>query len=249
MEAVIHKILDELNKAHHEQLESAIQNLKKENKPYQSAEIKELSAALAKAQGEYNGISFNRTNPYFKSGYADLHEMMKSVRAALAKNGLSFIQQTQIDENGITMLHSRLMHASGQWIESRNRVVPPKNDIQTYGSTLSYQKRYAAQSLLGITVSADPADDDGEVAQIEAREIVAKGPSNKYNPKDQSFETITKEQLEELEYELAQYPDLAEHILDKLQLQSLSDMPKSKYMSAIQRIREIKIARESVNKK
>lgn len=45
--------------------------------------------------------------------------------------------------------------------------------------------------------------------------------SNKDNPKDESSETITKEQLEELEYELA-------------------DMPKSKFLMIISHVRAIK---------
>ena len=55
---------------------------------------------------------------------------------------------------------------------------------------------------------------------------------------------MTKEQLEELEYELADYPDIAEKVLDGLHLQNLADMPKSKYMSSLTRIREIKMVRE-----
>ena len=58
--------------------------------------------------------------------------------------------------------------------------------------------------------------------------------------KKESFEAITREQIEELEYELAEYPDLAESILDGLRIQSLADMPKSQYGVSIRRIREIK---------
>lgn len=77
--------------------------------------------------------------------------------------------------------------------------------------------------------------------------MIAKGPAltNKYNPKEQSYETVTREQLEELEYELAEYPDLAEEILGKLHLQSLADLPKSKYQVSLNRIREIKNARNN----
>ena len=81
---------------------------------------------------------------------------------------------------------------------------------------------------------------------ISNREVIAKGTSlnTKYNPREQSYEPITKEQLEELEYELASWEDIAELVLDGLHIQSLSDMPKSKYLASITRIREIKRARE-----
>lgn len=211
---------------------------------YQSPDINELAAALALAQGQYEPVTVNRTNPYFQTRYADLDTIMNSVRKVLAKNNLSFIQQIRINYEGMTILHTRLMHASGQWIESRCRIVPSKNDDQTYGSTLTYQKRHAAMTLLGVTVANDRLDDDAEISMIGSRKILAKGPSNKYNPKEESSETITKEQLEELEYELGDYPDLAEEIMDKLCVQSLADMPKSKFLVSIGRVREIKNARD-----
>ncbi len=241
MEQVVLKLVEELKTLHHQQLESARTPFKED--PYQSENISELVTALAKAQGAYPTIGADRENPYFKSNYADMHMIMKAVRPALAQNGLSLTQDTRFSQDGATILHTRLWHCSGQWLETRARILPPKNTIQDYGSTLTYNKRYAAMALLGVTIDRDPSDDDGEVAMIESRDIVAKGPSNKYNPKEQSHETITKEQIDELEYELVGHTDLAEMVLDKLQIQSLADMPKSKYMVSLQRIREIKIKR------
>jgi hypothetical protein len=220
--------------------------LPKESDPYGSRDQDQLFAALSKAQGEYKPVHFNRENPYFKNSYADLDAILVAVRPALTKNNLSFIQQIRVSEEGQTILHTKIAHSSGQWLESRSRIIPVKNDPQTFGSTLTYQKRYAAMAILGVTVAGDRSDDDAEVAMVEARQIVAKGPSNKYNPREQKGETITKEQLEELEYELSTYEDLAEEILDKMQLQSLADMPKNKYQAAVTRIREIKMMRSGL---
>lgn len=209
--------------------------------PYQSDKIAELAKAFSKAQDEYNNVMYNRENPYFKSQYADLHAILKAVRPALSRNGLSFYQYTKIaNGTGATILHTRLMHSSGQWIETKSRLIPAKNDQQTYGSTLTYQKRYAAMTILGVTASNDMTDDDAEIAMIESRDIIAKGPTTKYDPKEQSYEPITKEQLEEMEYELAEYTDIAVDILDKMHLQSLADLPKSKFMVSMKRIRDIK---------
>jgi len=209
--------------------------------PYESVETSKLADALSKAQGEYKRITYNRENPYFKSSFADMEQIMSSVEKALAKYGLSFYQFTRLDD-GATILISIIKHSSGQWISSRTRILPPKNDPQSYGSTLSYQKRYQAQCLLRVTVAHDLDDDDAEMAMVDQRQIIAKGTAlnTKYNPKEQTNDTITKEQLEELEYELAEYSDIAEQVLDGLKIQSLADMPKSKYLVSVQRIREIK---------
>ena len=223
-------------------------NEKQQEDKYSSDKIDLIATALAKAQGEYLTVYCNRENPYFKSSYADLDAILKAVRPALTKYALSFIQQPRTDKDGSIMLHSILMHSSGQWIESRVRVVPPKNDAQSFGSTLSYQRRYAAVSILGVAISDDIIDDDAERAMVASRDIMARGTAlnRKYNPKEQSGKVITKEQLDELEYELGDYPDIAEQVMDGLKLQSLADMPKEKFQVATTRIREIINAREGV---
>jgi hypothetical protein len=152
------------------------------------------------------------------------------------------MQQILTNNDGQSILHTRLGHASGQWIETQMRITPPKSDIQSLGSYLESLKRYAYASLVGIIASSE--DDDGEIAMIDSRKILAKGPSKKYNPKEQSYDTITKEQLEEIEYEIGEHLDIAEEIMDNYKLQSLADMPLSKFRTAIVRIRQIVAARD-----
>lgn len=226
--------LKELSKSQHEQKQSL----------YRSSSINELALALAKAQAEMLTAGLDHENPYFKSKYADLASIVKASRPALTKHGLAISQPIIPNDDGQLILHSLLMHSSGQWIETRMRIIPSKNDIQTLGSTITYLRRYSYAALIGVVAANE--DDDGEIAMVASREMIAKGPSVRYNPREQSPEVITKEQLEELEYELAEYPDIGEMVLDKLQLQSLADMPKSKYMVSLQRIREIKNLRNGV---
>ena len=215
---------------------------------YESSETKDLVDALAKAQGEYKRIGYNRDNPFFKSQYVDLDTVIQAITPAFTKYGLAFTQDTRFTPDGATILHTRIRHKSGQWIESRARILAPKADQQSYGSTLSYQKRYAAMALVGITASHDPVDDDAEIAMVETRDVQHKGVAinTKYNPKEQSHDTVTKEQLEELEYELSEYPDIAEMILNGLNLRALADLPKSKFLVSINRVREIKAVRNGV---
>ncbi len=208
-----------------------------------SSQINELAAALAKAQGEMRVASLDSENPYFKSRYADFATMVRASRPALTKYGLSVTQQIFVADDGVTMLHSILMHSSGQYLESRMRVVPAKNDLQTFGSCITYQKRYAYCALVGVTSSDE--DDDGEVAMAPARIVAEKGVAinAKYDPRKEDRDPISKDQLAELEYELAEYPDIAEQVLEGLKIQSIADMPKSKYRASVERIRTIKAAR------
>ena len=218
--------------------------VKPEKEPTRSYQINELMAALAKAQSEMDIAGLHNENPYFKSKYADLATIVRASRPALTKNGLAVVQQILPNDDGQSLLHTILGHSSGQFIETRMRIVPAKNDIQTLGSYITYLRRYSYASIVGCVTGNE--DDDGEVAMVESRQIMAKGPSIKYNPKQSSFETVTKEQIDELEYELQEYPDLAEEIMDKMHIQSLADMPKDKWSVSLKRIREIKKARNGV---
>lgn len=205
----------------------------------ESPETNELDAALAKAQAEFSVAELNKSNPYFKSKYADLTSVVQASRPALSKYGLSVKQQI-VTNDGENYLITKLSHASGQYCKSKMRIVPPKNDVQSFVSHTSYLKRTCYASLIGVVTGDE--DDDGEMAMVEDRATAAKGVAlnRKYDPRNESPNTISKEQLEELEYELQEYPDIAKLILEGLGLASLSDLPKSKYMAAVTRVREIK---------
>lgn len=213
---------------------------------YESLDTDLINTSLSKAQGEFPDLDPNRENPYFKSNYCDLHGLLVALRPIFAKNGLSLTQQIKILENGTTMLHSRLRHSSGQWIECRFRIVPAKEDIQGRGAAITYAKRYSLLALTGISSANDPDDDDGETEMKDVRREQAKGISFAYNaPKfSKSAETLTKEQVEEMEYELAEFPDLAEQAMKWANIQTLADFPKSHYIASMEKIRRIKLARK-----
>lgn len=198
-----------------------------------SFELNELFSALAKAQGEMNTAGLTANNPFFKSKYADLAEIVKASRPALTKNGLCVIQQIRMNEEGLHVLHTLLAHSSGQWIETRMKINPAKNDIQGLGSYISYIRRYSYAALVGVVVSDE--DDDGEVAIAPER--------NRHIQRTNS-DLIVPEQVHELQHELIDHPDIAQMILDKLNIQSLADMQKSHFQNVIKKIRDIKQAKE-----
>lgn len=209
-----------------------------------SDELKDLFSALAEAQSEMPAVAGNKENPYFKERYIDLGDMISASRPSLTKFGLAVIQQILPNDDGQMILHTILSHSTGQWIESRMRVIPPKNDVRTMDSYITYLRRCAYGSLIGIVGIND--DDDGEYASATSRDTFAKGTAinTKYNPKENKLETISRDQLDEFEYELEGYPDIAEMVLDGLRIQNLADTPKEKFRVSINKIREIKSIRD-----
>jgi hypothetical protein len=116
-----------------------------------SEQISELAAALAKAQGMMENAVMNRINPHFKSKYADLAAIFDAARKPLSANGLAIVQTI-----GDSVLHTRLLHTSGQWIASEHPL-PMSGRPQEIGSALTYARRYSLSALIGI--AADEDDD------------------------------------------------------------------------------------------
>ena len=119
-----------------------------------SDSINELAAALAKAQAEMKNAKLNKQNPHFKSRYADLAEIRDTVTPALSKNNIAVVHGTDAAESGIHVV-TRLIHSSGQWIESRFPIAYDKP--QTMGSAITYGRRYNLSAITNI--SADDDDD------------------------------------------------------------------------------------------
>lgn len=208
-----------------------------------SNDLDKLFEALAKAQNTMSVAQQDSTNPYFKSKYADLYSIIEASREALSSNGLCVSQVITQNDLGQTILHSILGHKSGQFISSKMTINPPKADIQSFGSCVTYLRRYTYASLCGVVASNE--DDDGEKVMVETRAIKAKKADfEKPDMSTRSFETLTKEQLEEIEYELEGFEDIGENLLERWGLNSLADIPKAKFLPIIKRVREIKQARE-----
>jgi hypothetical protein len=107
-----------------------------------SESIKELACALAKAQGEIENASKSSANPHFKSRYADLAEILNTVRPVLAKHGLSVAQFPTL-EGSTASVETILMHASGEWLSSIASSPMQKMDAQGVGSVTTYLRRYS----------------------------------------------------------------------------------------------------------
>lgn len=127
-----------------------------------SEQIEKLAEALSKAQGAMDAADKDAINPHFGKKYADLASVWRACRKPLADNGLSVIQSPEVSANGLEIT-TRLMHSSGQWMESTLPMHPTKNDPQGVGSAITYGRRYGLCSMLGIVADED---DDGNGASI-----------------------------------------------------------------------------------
>lgn len=139
--------------------------------------MKQIAAALVKAQKEFGPALKTHTNPAFKSKYADLSACVEAVVDALNNNGIYMMQQTRDDSTGVTV-ETVFIHESGETISSGPLHVPAsKQDPQGYGSALTYARRYSLMASCGIA----PEDDDGNASsnrRQDSRQTVVRMPDN-----------------------------------------------------------------------
>lgn len=129
-----------------------------------SASIKELAAALAKAQPQIQGAKKDKNNPAFKSKYADLSSVTEAIDSAIPAQGLSYVQVSHDRENAAA-IETIILHSSGEWMSCGVVSVPvTKHDAHGFGSALTYARRYSLSAGFGVV----PEDDDGNAAARSA---------------------------------------------------------------------------------
>ena len=148
-----------------------------------SESINELATALVAAQAEMTGAALDSDNPFFGSKYADVTSVLRAVRTPLANHGLSFVQFPITGPENQCGVTTRLMHASGQYLEDTLLLPMGKYDAQGAGSAITYARRYALQAILGVPAADDDANAVGnptikpeevEAGYQKARQLIAR---------------------------------------------------------------------------
>jgi hypothetical protein len=121
--------------------------------------MQNILKALILAKQEFQHIPKNSYNPYHKSKYANLDAVLGAISPALNKYNLCLLQPTEVRAEQ-TILKTIIYHVeSGEQIACE-LLLPQTADPQKTGSAITYYRRYALCSLLGIIADED---DDGNI--------------------------------------------------------------------------------------
>jgi len=121
--------------------------------------------------GQLQNVAKNALNPHFRNRYASLDAILDAVRPILASNGLC-LSQEPIFVEGKAGVTTRVIHSSGETRESTLFLPLKDQTAQGVGSALTYARRYAISSILGI--AADDDDDVAEASQPQKPNITVK---------------------------------------------------------------------------
>lgn len=169
-----------------------------------SETIEKIGAAMAKVQKTIANPPKNKINPHFNSAYTDLSEGLETIRNALAAQEIAIIQGTEMIE-GYIFLNTRLLHSSGQWIESVYPVGAVGDRPQALGSGMTYARRYSIFGMVGV---AGEDDDDGNAAEQSAKDQPQKGRPRTPRPATPGF---TPEESETVYNAMKSVLDLVEN--------------------------------------
>lgn len=131
-----------------------------------SEQFGEIAAALAMAQGKMDHAAKDRSNPAFKSKYADLASVLDACRPHLAEQCIAIVQPPALvipeeaKASGVVRVETWLIHKSGQWFATSLDASVADTKAQTIGSAITYLRRYGLSAMAGIA----PDDDDGNGA-------------------------------------------------------------------------------------
>lgn len=123
----------------------------------QSESITNIAKALQIFHLKVGKVLKDSTNPFFKSKYAGLPNVLDAISTPLMESGLIFTQFPNEDGLCTSLIHAE----SGEYMQAHFKMTPVKNDPQAQGSAITYARRYALVSILGLNVDDD---DDGNKA-------------------------------------------------------------------------------------
>src|SRR6476620_8150090 len=144
-----------------------------------SESIGAIAAALAKAQGELinpeKSLIATIHSPFPREAdrtfrYASLSSGLEIVRKCLGQQEIATIQTTAIDRDaGLIHLTTVLAHSSGEWVSSDWPVCPVSETAAPHrmGAALTYARRYALFTLVGIAGEDDRDAPDLPIVKLE----------------------------------------------------------------------------------
>lgn len=151
-----------------------------------SESLDKIASALIAAQKAMPVVHKTAVNPHFRSKFAPLSAITEAAIPALNDNGIVLVQGGgEASDDGSLEVVTRLVHTSGQWIESSFRIPLAKSDPQGAGSAMTYGRRYGLSAMLGIVPDEDD-DGEGTMTRVasNAQPVVAAAHTRVLPPKD-----------------------------------------------------------------
>jgi hypothetical protein len=136
-----------------------------QQQPANPEDKKKFYKAVLALHGDIEALKKNEGNPFFKSKYVPLPDMIDALRPALQKHGFVLSQPVDVapanGQHGYrNVVFSVITHAETGMSDQAKLAIPDMDDMQKLGGAITYARRYTLSALLGLR----EVDDDGNTA-------------------------------------------------------------------------------------
>lgn len=120
-----------------------------------------IVSVMQQAYGMLGAVKKNAKNPFFKSNYADINNVLETIAPVCESLGLVVLQTPRVVDNN-DVLYTRISLADNptQYVDGEVRLLLPSADMQKLGSAITYARRYSLISMFLL----ETEDDDGQSA-------------------------------------------------------------------------------------
>ena len=117
--------------------------------------------ALMDFRSKVDSVERTSKNEFLNYYYANINNIIDTIKPVLYELGMGYVQTVQYVD-GIDILNTKvfLVDYPEEYIESNIRLIMVKEDSQSLGSSITYNRRYSLISIFSLEVE----DDDGERA-------------------------------------------------------------------------------------
>lgn len=120
-----------------------------------------LTDKMLEVQRKLGVVVKDSSNPYYKSKYADINKFIEVLKPILNEVGLVVVQPLATHKKSMTTgIETRVIDPDTDDFMTSFVKIPENTDAQKMGSTITYFRRYALQSLFFMQAE----DDDANVA-------------------------------------------------------------------------------------
>lgn len=185
-----------------------------QNLPAQSSPSRPLIEAMIKFHQTVGKIGKGGKAQYGK--YANLKDILEVVNPALTQSGLVLTQtfEPPVEPSLPPVLVTRLIHVSGDFIESKLPMIIPKgrgNAMHDFGGAITYLKRYALLPILGLEADMEEQperlDDDGD--RFSPKPVTKSAPAPKIKGIAAQDQKLTPKEIDQLVDKIKKMPRVA----------------------------------------
>lgn len=130
---------------------------------------KTIHEKLFALQNEISVLSKTKENPFYKSKYFDINDLVHHLKPLLAKHRLLLNQPLKIEEEKMQTLRTIISDIDTEECMTSELFLEQQDKIHDFGSMLTYLRRYMLVSMLCLEAIDDDANKQQKQSNVAKR--------------------------------------------------------------------------------